>query len=173
MRVHEVLVRTFTTILDELSCDVIRDPYGGLTVILADVDRAALQCLAEMLYRGVTLAPSAKVKSWLMSLTKVPATEERPKRGRPKKSSIVKWPEVDFCEDDPLSSLSQRPQANSPLFDEEEDLTALSDGNWEQDPEYEGQEPFETEDAETEGDEEAQIDSTFMQNFGKCIFCDL
>ena len=163
MRVHEVLVRTFTTILDELSCDVIRDPYGGLTVILPDVDRAALQCLAEMLYRGGTLAPSAKIKSWLMSLTKVPVALTR---GRPKRSSVIKWAEVDFCEDDPLSSLAQRPQANSPLFEDGEDV--ISDGNcWNEEPEYE----VEAEDDVIEGEvEEEKIVSTFMQNFGKHFF---
>jgi len=103
IRVHEVLVRNFTTLLDFLSPGEVseaRDPYGNLTLILPDADRETLQCLAEMLYRGVTSAPNARVKAKLMEVTKLTVSLTR---GRPKKTSATKWPKVDFCQD-PLTS---------------------------------------------------------------------
>ena len=58
VRVHEVLVRNFTTILDGLVggsegvLNEARDPYGGLNIIIPSLDRETLQCLTEMLYRS-------------------------------------------------------------------------------------------------------------------------
>ena len=58
VRVHEVLVRNFTTILDglvggsEAVLNEARDPYGGLNIIIPSLDRETLQCLTEMLYRS-------------------------------------------------------------------------------------------------------------------------
>ena len=58
VRVHEVLVRNFTTILDglvggsEAVVNEARDPYGGLNIIIPSLDRETLQCLTEMLYRS-------------------------------------------------------------------------------------------------------------------------